>query len=354
MSHDSDTLAKLLQKTSRGLGGFAASRLLERQPAAAQCYPVGFAGWQSLLASLVEELAAGILANRPALFTAHALWTRILVSSRQTPIDMLLTALRSLREVMTDDLPEKFQSIAFSYLDEAISAIEHCEKDLRVESDGQPADRLVHEYLLAIFEGDRRKAGQLVFDQLRADHADVSSLITRVLLPAQHEVGRMWLAGEINVAEEHFATATTRYIITQLLPHAECRPARGKTLLSAAIAQNQHDLGVQVVSDFFEMDGWRVVYLGANIPIVDLVQAIEFYEPDLLALSAALTSQLPTLRDTINSVRTSPLGSRLKILVGGRALSENTDLATRLGADAYADGPAAAVEIGNRLVGSAA
>ena len=67
---------------------------------------------------------------------------------------------------------------------------------------------------------------------------------------------------------------------------------------------NQHDIGLQVVADFFEMDGWKVIHLGSDMPIPDLVQAVESYQPDLLALSVSLHAQLVTLTETIQAVRT--------------------------------------------------
>ena len=164
----------------------------------------------------------------------------------------------------------------------------------------------------------------------------------------------MWLAGETNVAEEHFVTAITKMVLAQVQASAARQPDKGKTLLVAAVATDQHDLGVQVVADFFERDGWRVVCLGADMPIADLVQAVEFYQPDLLALSATLPTQLPTLRATIVAVRRTPQGATVRILVGGQAFDQAAGLATELGADGYAADPEQAVCLGNSLVGATA
>ena len=70
-------------------------------------------------------------------------------------------------------------------------------------------------------------------------------------------------------------------------------PPLGKTVLTAAVAGNRHDLGTQAVADFFEMDGWRIVHLGADVPADALVEVLESVDVDLLALSAALAVQLP-------------------------------------------------------------
>jgi methanogenic corrinoid protein MtbC1 len=204
---------------------------------------------------------------------------------------------------------------------------------------------------LALLEGDRERAEGMILDAAR-DSRTVPGLVLGVLAPAQEEVGRMWLAGEVNVAEEHFATATTKAVMAELSQLNHHRPTHGKTVLAAAVTGNYHDLGLHMVSGLFENYGWRSIQLGADVPISDLVQSVESFEVDLLLLSAALSTQLPTLKDTIEAVRRGgPQGAKVKILVGGRAFEAAGDLAPELGADAYTANAAEAVAIGNRLVG---
>lgn len=161
----------------------------------------------------------------------------------------------------------------------------------------------------------------------------------------------MWQDVEINIAEEHFATATTRGVMAQLRARTAVKPANGKTLVTSAVVGNQHDIGLQVVADFFEMEGWRVIQLGSDVPIPDLVEAVGFYHADLLGLSVCLSSQLTTLKETIESVRRSDRGAAVKILVGGRGLTGAADLAAEFGADGCAADPAEAVSLGGTLVG---
>jgi methanogenic corrinoid protein MtbC1 len=187
-------------------------------------------------------------------------------------------------------------------------------------------------------------------DAARAGHS-VPDLYLKVLLPALEEAGRMWQEDEINVAEEHFATATTKRIMSQLRSRARMRAPNGKTLLASAVAGNHHDVGLQAVADFFEMDGWRAIQLGSDVPVRDLVEAVEFYRADLLGLSVSLRTQLATLRQTIEAVRGGERRAAVRILVGGRALAGASDLAAEFGADGYAPDPSQAVALGNALVG---
>ena len=100
--------------------------------------------------------------------------------------------------------------------------------------------------------------------------------------------------------------------------------------------------------DFFSRTGLFIV--GVKLHRMSVAQAVEFYQPDLLALSVSLHTHLVTLMETIRAVRAGERGAGVKILVGGRALADAGDMAQQLGADVYAADPNAAVALGNALV----
>jgi methanogenic corrinoid protein MtbC1 len=179
----------------------------------------------------------------------------------------------------------------------------------------------------------------------------MSELYLGVLAPAQREIGRMWINDEINIADEHFVTTTTKVVMAQLCAQNQARRHHGKTVVAAAVRDNHHDVGLQMVADTFEADGWRTISLGANVPPNDLVQAAEAFAADLLLLSAALGRHLPALRDTIRSVRQHDPTRSTKILVGGTGFMGFADLAQRYGADGYAADASDALASGKRLLG---
>lgn len=149
----------------------------------------------------------------------------------------------------------------------------------------------------------------------------------------------------------NLASHTTKMVIGQLLSRAEFQPPSGKTVLTAAVAGNRHDIGLYAATDFFEMAGWRTIQLGADVPIPDLVQAVEFFDVYLLALSASLNIQIETLKSTIRAVRGGSRGNLVKILAGGLAFADADNLPGELGADGYATNPDEAVRLGGHLVG---
>jgi MerR family transcriptional regulator, light-induced transcriptional regulator len=344
----------MLRNGSVGLAGYAASDLLESQPDLKQTLATqAFATWQVVLRNCVEELAAALNAGRPQFFAGYVGWMQSVLTARGVPTTAFPSAVASLARVLAAELPSELGTNAADLLHAALRDLDRNmpETPSFLKSD-TPHGRLAAGFLLALLEGDRAEASRLILDAAQQGFS-VAELYLQVLLPVQQEVGRMWQADEINVAEGHFATSTTNTILAQLRLRSPERERNGKTLMAAAVAGNRHDIGLQVVAGFFEMGGWRVIQLGSDMPIPDLAQAVEFYQPDLLALSVALHTQLVTLTDTIQAVRRGPRGAAVKILVGGRGLAEAADLVQEFGADAYAADPNTAVALGNSLVGLA-
>ena len=344
--------AKMVIHSAKALAGYAASELLESSPGLGEgADSAAFQRWQNLFVQCLQELAAAVQFNRPQLLVQYVDWLRRLLTARGVEVNALKSGLDSLAKVLGTELPTEAAKIPAAMCREASQSLE---RETAVPGRPLAADsgygRLASSYLLALLEGDRALAIRLVLDAAEAGHP-VRDLYVKVLLPAQEETGRMWQDVEINIAEEHFATATTRAVMAQLRARTVVKPANGKTLVTSAVAGNQHDIGLQVVADFFEMDGWRVIQLGSDVPIPDLVEAVGFYQADLLGLSVCLSSQLTTLKETIESVRQSDRGAAVKILVGGRGLTGAADLAAEFGADGYAVDPAEAVSLGSTLVG---
>jgi methanogenic corrinoid protein MtbC1 len=210
-----------------------------------------------------------------------------------------------------------------------------------------PEGRLAAGFLAAILEGDRRAACALVLSAVRQGTLTAPDAYTHVLSPALREMGRMWHLGEVNVAEEHFATATALTLMSQVLTLWDHAPANGRTVVSASVEGNTHEIGARMVADFFEAAGWRAITLGASVPAADLACAAADYRADIVALSVMLSSQLPAFRETCRLVRRD--APRARILAGGAGLHDIPGLALENGAHAFARSPAEAVDIAATL-----
>jgi methanogenic corrinoid protein MtbC1 len=121
-------------------------------------------------------------------------------------------------------------------------------------------------------------------------------------------------------------------------------------MVAASIGGELHEIGIRMVSDFFEMDGWNTYYLGANSPTRSILEAVEQNKASILALSIAMPYHGRALKQTIDEIRAHPLGSNLKILVGGNALIRRNGDFGAFGADGFAADAESAVILANKLI----
>ena len=129
-----------------------------------------------------------------------------------------------------------------------------------------------------------------------------------------------------------------------LASQANRKPDNGFTAVAGSVAGNVHDIGIRAIAYLLEIEGWRTIYLGSDIPQVELPNTLETYAADVLLLSVALTSQLPATTRTIETIRANS-EHPVKILVGGNGLLEDTDMWREIGADGYAADATTALKV---------
>ncbi len=182
-------------------------------------------------------------------------------------------------------------------------------------------------YLEAQLAGDQRAALRVVHAALAEGHA-VLALQDEVVRSAQLEIGRLWQENRISVAHEHMATAISQVALVHLFEHAAAPAARGHKIVVACVEGELHDLPARLVSDYLELAGFDLRFLGANVPAESLASVVAHERPALLALSITMSYNARGLQDAVTGVRARC--PDLPILVGGNALSWLPELATRL------------------------
>jgi MerR family transcriptional regulator, light-induced transcriptional regulator len=186
--------------------------------------------------------------------------------------------------------------------------------------------QLARLYLDALRAADAPGAFRIAAGAL-AGGMTIPELYQRVIAPAMHEIGELWVKGALTVADEHLATALTHRVLAALRPPVwvgvgaqQQQPGlvRRRVML-AAVEGEQHALGLRMAADVFEDAGFESIYLGADVPIDALLQALDSLSPDLLALSATMPELAPELDQVALAVRHAH--PRLKLLFGGQAAS---------------------------------
>jgi signal transduction histidine kinase len=154
---------------------------------------------------------------------------------------------------------------------------------------------------------------------------------------------------QATVAQEHYCTAATQLVMAQLYPYLFSQPKNGRRLVATSVADELHEVGLRIVTDLFEANGWDTVYFGANVPFQGLLQALEQHRPDLLLISATIAYHLPAVEELIARVRSAAVDPAVTILVGGYPFNLDPELWRRVGADASAADAMGALQTANRL-----
>jgi MerR family transcriptional regulator, light-induced transcriptional regulator len=208
---------------------------------------------------------------------------------------------------------------------------------------------LAERYLVAQLAGDRRAALRIILEEALACGVSVPDLYLKVLQPAQHQIGRLWEESRIGVAEEHLATAITELVLAHLYPSLPRAPDNGQRALIACVAGERHDMGARITADFFEMAGFGVRFLGADVPTESLVAMAREDPPDLLVLSTTMTFNVPALREAVLRARDA-VGDRLHLGAGGHALAWAPGLGQQLGVEISGDDVVVMVTSAQRLL----
>jgi MerR family transcriptional regulator, light-induced transcriptional regulator len=161
-------------------------------------------------------------------------------------------------------------------------------------------------------------------------------VLIQLVQPSMIEIGERWHRGEINVAAEHFATEYVRRKMAGLLNVFENNAQRDTIVVGCAPAE-LHDIGVLFASLFLVRRGWHVVYLGAQVPLEDLIETVEAVSPTMVCLSASTFETVSGLVECARALqKTYP---HVHFGYGGRIFNQHPELCstvpgTFLGQDA--------------------
>lgn len=205
-------------------------------------------------------------------------------------------------------------------------------------------------FLDLLLSGARAEATELVLGLAR-EGTPLKTIYVGLFQPCLYEIGRLWMEGRISVAQEHYFTAATQSVMSRLYPYLFAGPKNGKRLVASGVASELHEVGIRMVADLFELEGWDTYYIGANAPPSAVVAAVEERGAELLCLSVTMSFHLSALEATIAAARARFPRERLKILVGGRPFRESPGLWEKTGADGYAPDAVQALKIAADLVG---
>lgn len=182
----------------------------------------------------------------------------------------------------------------------------------------------------AVLDGDDLRAGDVVLAALD-DGVDAEAVLLDVIGAVQRRVGQEWAADRITVAQEHTATAINDRAVAVVGRRARVEPTGARVTVSCVDGE-WHALPARLLAEVLRLRGFRVDYLGAQVPTPHLVEHLRRTAPDAVALSASIATRLPTAHAAILACR----AAGVPVLAGGAAFGSDGRFARLLGAEGWA------------------
>lgn len=206
--------------------------------------------------------------------------------------------------------------------------------------------RIHDDYLAAILAPDPFRARAIARAAVDGG-VPLDRVYAEVFEPVMVEVGNRWENGSLSIAHEHLAAEITTSLISELSQRVRRQPEGGRLAVVSCSPGERHCIGPQMLSGLLEASGWEVLYLGATLPLEDLVGLADSEVPDVVALSTTMSAHLPEVRETIPALQELP--EPPLVVLGGQAYS-GEEQAREMGADIWAPSAAAASALLDREV----
>lgn len=185
-------------------------------------------------------------------------------------------------------------------------------------------------------------------EQIVQSEDSLKDFYLQVIQPSLYDIGVLWEAGKISVAEEHLATAIVGRITANIYTKIHrSRKKKGKAIITAA-PNEFHEVGSRMVADLLEIDGWDILYLGANTPESELFKLMKKVKPKFLGISVAMPFNLDRTSKIISDMKGDKTMRKIKIMVGGIGFNSFPEIWQTVGADGWAQDGGAAVELANQ------
>ena len=201
---------------------------------------------------------------------------------------------------------------------------------------------------IAILEGDMPATRELVRQALDAD-MDPQQLLDYTMIPAMDAVGRRFEEGEYFVPELLIAARAMKAGLELIRPLLTGKGAgtAGRVLIGT-VRGDLHDIGKNLVAGMLEGGGFEVIDLGVDVSPEKFVAAIQERHPQIVCLSALLTTTMSGMKSTIAALEATGLRGQVKVMVGGAPVTQR--YAAEIGADGFSDNASGAVRVARSLV----
>jgi len=176
--------------------------------------------------------------------------------------------------------------------------------------------------------------------------------IIDAITDALRVIGEKFERGELFLVHLVAAGEAAKNVISEyiepLLKGKGRKSKIGRAVLGT-VAGDIHDIGKNIVASMFFAAGFDVIDLGKDVPVQSFVEAVKKYKPNILGMSALLSTSLPAQKEVIEALKKNNLREKVKVMVGGAPVT--AEWAEEIGADGYAEDAVEAVRVALKLLG---
>jgi len=200
----------------------------------------------------------------------------------------------------------------------------------------------------AILNGKANDARALTESALAAG-TDPLALVNTSMIPAMDEVGRRFGCNEYFVPELLLSARAMKAALELIRPLLQARGTQplGRVVIGT-VKGDLHDIGKNLVAAMLEGGGFEVVDLGVNVTPDTFIAAVKAKNANIVAMSALLTTTMPSMKSTIDAFKQAGLRDQVKILIGGAPITQK--YADEIGADGYSDNAVTAVALAKQVI----
>ena len=202
----------------------------------------------------------------------------------------------------------------------------------------------------AVLTGDAKTAKETTQQALAAG-VDPMKLVQDFMMPAMAEVGRRFECNEYFVPELLLSARAMKAALELIRPLLAARGDEpvGRVAIGT-VKGDLHDIGKNLVAAMLEGGGFEVIDLGVNVEPEKFIAAVKEKKANVVAMSALLTTTMPSMKTTIEALKQSGVREQVKVLVGGAPITQK--YADEIGADGYSESAAGAVALAHKALGN--
>jgi 5-methyltetrahydrofolate--homocysteine methyltransferase len=197
--------------------------------------------------------------------------------------------------------------------------------------------------------GGKHKDVEVLVRSALDDGVSANAIVNEAMIPGMDVVGKKFSNNEIFVPEMLVAAVTMNKGLDILKPILKQSGSKSKgTIVMCTVKGDLHDIGKNLVIMMLEGAGFDVIDVGVDTSVDKLIDAVKQIKPDVLGLSALLTTTLPEMAKVIQSLEANGMRGEVKVMIGGAPV--DAAYSEKIGADGYGRDAAQAVEVARRLI----